>query len=163
MAATGSRDPYRNFRYSVEIVGVNGSSGESAGFSKVSGLKQTVEVISYREGGFNDTTHKLPGQTTFDAITLERGLSKDTTFLNWIQEIYTEGLINNQGSNDGFRKDLTITLKDKAGAPVYTWTCMNCWPSEKSVADLDAAGNDVLIESLVLQTEGIKEVNLSAT
>ena len=49
-------DPYSNFRFLVvfgtEVV---------AGASKVSGLKQTIEVVEHRDGGDLSTKRKSPG------------------------------------------------------------------------------------------------------
>lgn len=150
------RDPYRNFKFEVEIDGFT-----HAGFQKVTGLKQTTEVIDYREGGENETPKKLPGQTTFDAITLSRGKSDNTDFVDWAKELYNlDGRNGAQGSNEGFRRQVVIYAKDKAGARIRKWTCSECWPSEYSTGDLDASANDVLIDTLVLQNEGVKEEQL---
>lgn len=149
------RDPYRNFRFEVEIEGF-----VHAGFQKVSGLKHTVEVINYREGGDNDTGRKLPGQSTFDPITLERGMSNNSDFVDWMNLIFDLDNEDGQGEVEGFRKDVVIFAKNKAGTRVKQWNCVLCWPSEREAGELDATANDVLIERLVLQNEGIKETNL---
>jgi phage tail-like protein len=146
------RDPYRNFKFEVEIDGFT-----RAGFQKIGGLKHSVEVIEYREGGTNETTLKMPGQSSFDAVTFERGKSDDTDFLTWIQSIFSLDNADGAQGTEDYRKDVTIYLKDKAGSQVVKWTLYNCWPSEMSSSDLDATGNDVVIETLVLQNEGIKE------
>lgn len=151
-------DPYRNFKFEVEVDGF-----VRAGFSKVSGLKHTIETVEYREGGENETPRKLPGQSGFDDITLERGSSKDNDFVNWIQQVFNlDGSEGNQanGVGDDFRKKVVVYLKDKSGTRVKKWTIQQAWPNEKGTADLDASGNDVLIDSLVLTNEGVKEENL---
>jgi phage tail-like protein len=143
-------DPYRNFKYEVECQGF-----PRAGFSKISGLKQTTEVTDYREGGENETPRRLPGQTTFDDVTFERGISQDTDFLDWTNEIFdVDNVDGNQGGND-FRKDITIWLKDKAGNRVLKWMMRRAWPKERSYGDLDASSSDVLIETLVMCHEGL--------
>ena len=50
-------DPYRNFRFLVEIDGI-----VQAGFSECSGFGSDVEVVEYREGGEPSTVRKLPGK-----------------------------------------------------------------------------------------------------
>lgn len=151
-------DPYRNFKFEVEIAGF-----VRAGFSKVSGLKQTIEEIQYREGGENETPRKLPGQSMFEDITLERGMSNDSDFVDWIEQIFNldnaEGQQGN-GVGDEFRRKVVIYLKDKTGARVVKWTVFNAWPKEDGTADLDASANDVLMASLVLANEGIKKEKL---
>jgi len=151
-------DPYRNFKFLVTILDdSNGTSFSRAGFSKISGLKHTVDVIDYREGGENETPRRVPGQSSFDAITLERGMSSDTDFCDWIETIYdVDGQAGAQGG-ESFRRTIRIDLRDKSGAVVKTWTVINAWPSEYTRGELDANGKDILITSLVVQNEGIKE------
>lgn len=143
-------DPYRNFKYEVESSGF-----PRAGFSKISGLKQTTENTQYREGGENETPHQLPGQTTFEDITFERGVSVDEDFVNWCNLIFNVDNVDGQQGDNNFRKDVTIYLKDKAGARVKKWKVVRAWPKERSYSDLDASSSDVLIETLVLCNEGI--------
>ena len=146
-----ANDPYRGYKFEVEIAGFN-----RAGFSKISGLKQTTEAIDYREGGDNETPRKIPGQTTFDDITLERGLSKDEDFIKWMSEIFDIDRVDgHQGDEETFRRDITIYLKNKAGRRVKRWKVSRAWPKERSYGDLDANGNDILIETLIVCNEGV--------
>lgn len=146
-------DPYRNFQWEVEIMGF-----VRAGFSKVSGLKRTTDVTEYREGGDNATVRKLPGQTKFDNITLERGVSWDDDFNTWVQMIMTlDGVGGANPPTSGFRRTIVIYMKDKSGVRVKKWTVYRAWPSEKTLGDLDAKSSDVLLETLVLAHEGWDE------
>lgn len=149
-------DPYLKHKFEVEVDGF-----VRAGFQKVSGLKHTVEIAMYREGGENETPQKLPGQSTYDNITLERGLSTDSDFIDWISEIFSlDESDGNQGDNN-FRKTINIYLKDKSGRRVKQWTVFRAWPSEQTHPDLDASVmGEVAIESLVLANEGIKPITL---
>ena len=157
------RDPFRNFKFRVEVGGVE------IGFRMVSGLKETTEIIEYREGGENETPRKIPGQTTFENVTLERGLcASGVDLLNWRQQIFsldnpvTEHPPATDGaSNLDFRRDVVIYLKNKSGEEVHQWTVIRAWPSEMEVGDLDASSNEVLVEKLVLANEGIKSVRLA--
>ena len=71
-------DPYKNFKFRVKWDG-----RYVAGVSKVSGLRRRTEVIEHREGGDPSTSRKSPGRTTFEAITLERGITHDLEFERW--------------------------------------------------------------------------------
>jgi len=148
-------DPYRNFKFEVEIGGF-----VRAGFSKVTGLKHTVEAIEYREGGENETPRKLPGQSTYDNVVLERGMSTDTDFVDWIEEVFNLDQYNGDQGGEDFRRNVVVYLKNKAGTRVKKWTVYYAWPTEKASPDLDASANDVAIESLTLANEGVKEINL---
>ncbi|MHA2429172.1 MAG: phage tail protein [Candidatus Hermodarchaeia archaeon] len=148
-------DPYRNFKFEVEIDGF-----VRAGFSKVTGLKQTIEKVEYREGGDNETPRKLPGQSTFDDVVLERGLSIDSDFVDWIEQVFDLDRSEGNQGDENFRKKVVIYLKDKGGNRVKKWVIYRAWPSENADPDLDASGNDVAIETLTLANEGIKRIIL---
>ena len=65
-------DPYKNFKFQIMWDG-----RVVVGVSKVSALKRTTEVVKHREGGDNSTDRKSPGRTSYEAITLERGVTHD--------------------------------------------------------------------------------------
>ncbi len=146
-----ANDPYRGYKFEVEMGGF-----ARLGFSKISGLKQTTEAIEYREGGDNESPRKIPGQTTYDDLTIERGMSNDDDFVNWVDEVFTaDNVEGEQGDEESFRKDLTIYLKNKAGTRVKKWKVERAWPKERSYGDLDANSNDILLETLILCNEGV--------
>ena len=151
------RDPYRNFRFVVEIDGF-----VRAGFNKVTGIKHTVAVTDYREGGDNEVMRKLPGQSTFDPLVLERGISDDEDFQAWQAEIFSVTNVGQSGSVEAWRRDVVIYLKDKAGVFVKKWTYKNCWPSDNEFSDLDAGDSGILVDTLTLQNEGYEMENLAA-
>ena len=65
--AGGQRiDPYLNFRFRVEIEGI-----QQARFMECTGRGSQVEVVEYREGGDNATLRKLPGRVSYPDITLK--------------------------------------------------------------------------------------------
>lgn len=142
-------DPYKNFRFHVVWDGVI-----VAGISKVSSLKRSAEVVSHREGGDISTPRHSPGRTTFDPITLERGITFDPEFETWANLVYTtEGTAAVSLAN--YKKDITINLQNLQGVVVRSYRVSNCWVSEYTAQmDLDANANATLIESIVLQNEG---------
>lgn len=64
--------PARHYTFRVKWAGKY-----LAGVTKVCGLERTTEVVTHREGGEPGTTHKVPGRTEFDAITLEIGITHE--------------------------------------------------------------------------------------
>lgn len=147
MADSQVLEPYRNFKFIVAIDGFT-----SGGFSKVSGLKMTTEVFEYREGGDNTTVRKLPGQTKFDPVALERGATKNLDLWNWAQEVHN---FANSGDLTPNRRTITISLIGKNQVVLRTWTLNKVWCSEWEIGEMDARSNDVLLERVVLQHEGI--------
>ncbi|HEU4595306.1 MAG TPA: phage tail protein [Pyrinomonadaceae bacterium] len=142
-------DPYRNFKFRIKIDNVY-----VAGLSKCSALKKTTEMVEWREAGDPSTTHKLPGKTKYDAITLTAGVSHDTTFEDWAS------LTNNfQGdaamSLKNFRKNITIDVYNEADQKVLSYHIYRCWVSEfQTLPDLDASANAVMIQTIKLENEG---------
>ena len=71
-------DPYKNFRFLVEIDGI-----VQAGFSECSGFGSNVEVVEYREGGEPSTVRKLPGKISYPDITLKWGVTDSRELYDW--------------------------------------------------------------------------------
>lgn len=142
-------DPYRNFKFKIKI-----DNAYVAGLSKCSTLKKTTEMVEWREGGDPSSTHKLPGKTKYDAITLTAGVTHDTTFEAWAN------LVNNfQGdaamSLKNFRKDIIIDVFNEAGQKALSYKAFRCWVSEyQALPELDASANAVMIQTIKLENEG---------
>lgn len=142
-------DPYRNFKFRVKWDGKY-----VAGLSKCGALKKTTESTDWREGGDNSTSRKLPGKTSFDAITLDRGVTHDTAFEEWAN------LVNSYtGDADmslkNFRKDIIIDVFNEAGQVALSYKVYRCWVSEfQALPELDASGNAVAIQTIKLENEG---------
>src|SRR5437588_12554538 len=76
-------DPYKNFKFRVAW-----DNRYVAGVSKVSMLKRTTEVVKHRDGADESTSHKSPGRTEYEAITLERGVTQDLDFERWANKVW---------------------------------------------------------------------------
>ena len=145
-AAAGRRDPYRNFRFRVEIDGL-----VAAGFSEVSIGESVTDVIDYREG--NEPTHvrKLPGLHKFGNVTLKRGMTASMDIYNWHKQIM-------DGDIGAARRNVAVTVLDQSGADAARFIIQDAWPVKYQPGDLNAKGNEVLIETLELANEGIERV-----
>jgi phage tail-like protein len=146
-------DPYKNFKFRVFFVG---STVPVAGISKVSGLKRTTEVVKHRDGGDPSSSHKSPGRTEYDPITLERGVTHDLEFETWAKLVWNfKGGLGAEVSLKNFRKDIIIELYNEAGQKVIAYTVYRCWVSEYlALPDLDANANAVAIQHIKLENEG---------
>jgi len=144
-------DPYKNLKFRVKWDG-----RYVAGVSKVSALKRTTEVVEHREGGDPSTVRRSPGQTKYEPITLERGVTHDPEFEQWANKVWNWGSgLGSEVSLADFRKDLIIELYNEAGQLVMAYKVYRCWPSEyQALPDLDAGANAVAIQTLTLQHEG---------
>jgi phage tail-like protein len=148
---TNRIDPYRNFMFRVKWDG-----RYVAGISRVSALRRTTEVVEHREGGEPSSTHKSPGRTTFDAITLERGITHDPAFEAWANQVWDFGAEpGTESSLEDFRKDVILELYNKAGQLVIAYKIFRCWPSEfVALPDLDANAEAVGFQHIKLENEG---------
>lgn len=144
-------DPYKNFKFRVKWDGKY-----VAGISKVTNLKKTTDPVEHRSGGDPSTVRKSPGQTKYDAITLERGVSHDTEFEIWANKVWNYGSgLGSEVSLSDFRKNLTIEVYNEAGQVALAYNVYRCWVSEyQAVPDLDASGKAIAIQSIKLENEG---------
>ena len=144
-------DPYKNFKFKLKWDGVF-----VAGISKVSPLRRFTEVIEYRKGGDPSSTHKTPGVTHYDAITLERGVTYDPAFEQWAAKVWSLNQISGpEVSLADFRKNISLQLYNEAGLPAFGYNIFNCWVSEyQALPILDANHPAIAIEMMVLQNEG---------
>jgi phage tail-like protein len=144
-------DPYKNFKFRIKWDG-----RYVAGVSKVGALQRTTEVVEHREGGDPSSTRKSPGQTKYEAITLERGVTHDEEFEKWANKIWNFGSgLGSEVSLKDFRKDIIIELYNEAGQKVIAYNIYRCWVSEfRALPELDASANAVAIQTLKLENEG---------
>lgn len=145
-------DPYKNFKFRIRTE----DGPYVAGISKVSALKRTTEVVKHREGGDPSSSRKSPGQTEYEAITLERGVTHDVEFEQWANKVWNYGSqLGSEVSLKDFRKNLILEVYNEAGQLALAYKLYRCWPSEyQALPELDASANAVAIQMLKLENEG---------
>lgn len=136
-------DPYRNFRFLVEIDGI-----VQAGFSDCTGFGSTIEVIDYREGGEAATVRKLPGKVSYPDIVLKWGVTDSRELYDWHL-----AAVNGQIE----RKNGSIILLDDTGQEKVRWNFFAAWPSKWDGPDFSAKGNDVAIDTLTVSCERVEQ------
>ena len=142
-------DPLRNFRYRLEIGGIT-----QAGFSEVAIAETTIDAVDYREGTDPPHVRKLSGLTKYGNVTLKWGLTTNALDLfKWHAEV-SAGHVKDQ------RKTVTLFIRDEAGEEDQgaRFVISDAWPVKYDPSDLNAKGNEVLIELLELANEGIERV-----
>lgn len=148
MAYQDKYNPIKNYKFVVTIIG-----GPEIGFQKVSGLKVTVESVTYREGNDIQTSlHKSPGMSNWDPIVLSKGLTVDetaNTFFDYLEETTSPEL--------NFRHDVTVELKGKDNSTVRTWFIPNAWISDYELGEMNAEASEVFVKTITLEHEGWKE------
>lgn len=151
-------DPYQNLRFHVKATkagSLEPFGPTTAGFNSVTLPTQTVESVEYKEG-IMVYRRKYPGDTTFDDITLTRGVTvANSEFWQWI---------NATSSGREYRVDLEIMqfhradITDQADfsalTPSRVIKCYECFPiSVKSGGDMDSMTSEISIQELTMSIE----------
>lgn len=142
-------DPYKTYKFRIlwdnkTVLGVN----------KVGPLKRTTNVVPYRSGGENSVEHKSPGRTTYDGLTLERGITHDTEFEAWANKVHPYAGDVAMDLAD-YKKELTLEVLNEKGHVALRYHLHDCWVSDyTAVPALDASANAVAIESMKIELNG---------
>jgi phage tail-like protein len=142
------QDPLRNFRYRLEIDGI-----EQAGFAEVAIGDLSNEPIEYREGDEITTVRKLKGLNKYANITLKWGITDSTELAEWHQLVVSDTTMI-----DDARRTVVIRVQNDAGEDKAAWEVTRAWPTKYDPSDLNGKGNEVAIETLELCNEGIRRI-----
>jgi phage tail-like protein len=144
-------EPCRNYTFRVKWDG-----RYIPAITRVLGLTRTTEVVENRDGSDPSINRKSAGLTRFEAITLERGLTGDTSFEEWANLVWNPEIeLGSEASVREFRKNILIELYEDSGQLVRTYIVRRAWPSEyQALSTLDAGENGVVIERMRLESEG---------
>jgi phage tail-like protein len=140
-------DPYGNYNFLITINGVSDDGNDVKGaFTEASGLETEVSPIEYRNGNEDITVRKIPGLKKFTNITLKRGATGDIDFWNWIRTAM-KGQVQ--------RADGSIALLDENRVEVMRWNFTRGWPCKYTGPGLNAANNEISMETLEICHEGL--------
>ena len=142
-------DPYKNYKFRVKWDGKT-----VLGVSKVGALKRTTEVVKYRSGGENSTDHKSPGRTTYEGLTLERGITHDLEFEAWADKVHPyAGDTAMDLAN--YKKELVLEVLNEKGHVALRYFLHDCWVSDfTAIPELDANANAVAVEMIKIEMNG---------
>ncbi|WP_425093049.1 phage tail protein [Tropicimonas sp. S265A] len=147
---THRRHPYKTFKFRVMC-----DNMVIPGVSRVSPLIRSTGVVPVRSGGALSAKIKSPGRTSFEPVTLERGITHDNAFEEWANLVFSlDG--DTAISLKEMRKDVRIELLNLAGQIAIAYNIFGAWVSEyQALPELDAEGDELTaIESITLQHEG---------
>ncbi|HHV7521221.1 TPA: phage tail protein [Burkholderia orbicola] len=115
-------------------------------FSSVSGLDQSVQLVTYRSGA--GELIQMPGLVEPLTITLRRGLvQKQSQLYDWMNSISLKRVE---------KKDLSISLTDDAGTDLFvTWNVVNAFPTKLTGPSFDATSNEVAFEEVTLAADRV--------
>lgn len=104
------------YYFVVEIEGIQG-----ARFKKCSGLEIHTNIIEIEEGGYNCSTRKFTGGTSYNNIILEHGITNNNDLYNWC-------FYSSLADNERERKNGSIVLMNLAGEEIKRWNFFRAFP-----------------------------------
>ncbi|KAF0224686.1 MAG: hypothetical protein FD176_868 [Rhodospirillaceae bacterium] len=148
MATSTLTDPYRGFRFRVEIAGI-----QIAAFAEASIPDITIDSVDYREG--TDPIYKRPlsGLSSYGRLSLKKGLTDSMDLYNWQQQVLQQG-----SGGKSAKKNVSLILIAPDGSDKCRWNVINAWPSKYETSGLNAASSDVLVETLELAMDYMTRV-----
>ena len=137
-------NPYANFNFVVDA----GFAEGEIGFAEVEIPAAEIEAIEDREGGDRtNASRKLPGRVRYGNVVLRRGVTGTLALWEWFKAVRDDQLE---------RRNVTITLLDEQRQPVQRWLLRDAWPVKYDPSELNAKGNEVVVELLELVCESIE-------
>jgi phage tail-like protein len=162
-ASAGNRkDPLSSYSFSITLH--DGQQSGEAFFRSCGGLTTETDVVEVREGGANDTTHKLPGRAKWQNLVLKRGfaglLQKDPV-QQWARDVF---------AGHDVRKDITVVMRDGDQTELARFEFHRCFPVRWEVgplysprdpasaqpASLEAPPGEMCLETIEIAHEGME-------
>jgi len=129
------------FHFKVEVLGLP-PNGNDARFTEVGGLSAELGTEEIAEGGENRFIQKYPVRVKYPELVLKRGLLLQSEVLAWVRRAIEDEQIE--------PKNVDVKLLNENHEPLLTWHLVNAFPTKWAVADLNASGNAVVVETLQL-------------
>ncbi|MDD1702107.1 MAG: phage tail protein [Methanoregula sp.] len=139
-------DPYRQFRFRIEIDGII-----RAGFQEIRSSETTIDPVEYHEGNEHLIFRKLSGLTKYGDITLKWGITDSMEFYTWCKNVIDSGAAP-------AKKNMSIILTDESGVDTARWDIVHAWPTKCTSPTLNAQGNEGTIEALEIVYERFTRV-----
>ena len=173
---TARSEPLRSFKFLVDATGNEGGDiFAQMGFMSIDGIAMNTDMLPYREGGFNTSPHKLPGQTDFSPLTLSSGVfyNKEQMWnrakMMFSVQQGSGALAFTDGEITQFRYTLVVrvlghpvTQGPASGNPrsfdgaVLAFQFRNCWTASVGFSGLNAQDNNILIHQMQVHHEGFE-------
>jgi phage tail-like protein len=130
------------FAFRVDIDGAESDTS----FQEVTGLEVQFETEDVVEGGQNRFVHRLPKRTKYSNLVLKRGVvTQNSAFGGWVSRALSGGLVQQAGA-----KTIDIKLLNERQQPLIVWNVFGAYPLRWEHSQLNAMGNDVLVETVEL-------------
>lgn len=145
------------FHFRVSFLNLPTSKDEAdMKFQSVTGLDVQIDKESIKEGGENRFEHSIPGRRKYTTLTLKRGILKpnDSGLTKWFQEAFQNLIITPIGK-------VNVELLNENHDVLMQWELSHVWPVSWKVGELNAERGEVLIETLELNYNYFKFVEVN--
>jgi phage tail-like protein len=115
-------------------------------YTEVSGLTAEIEVMTYNEGGRNDSVHKLPTRMKHPNLVLKRGVTTVKDLEAWLEDSF-------MGPT---RKEITLTMYNQQLNKIRTWSFKNAYPVKWTGPSFNSGQSAVATEAIEIVHDGIK-------
>lgn len=143
--------PFTNFNYKV-LISVEGESGPlcDGGFSECSGLEQSTDVTTIRQGGDNGRQIHLSGPISNGELSLKRGMTSSFDLWHWFQRV-------NLDDERHLRANVEVVMlhSDRTTEQV-SFALTGCLPTKLVAPPLVASGGELAIEELAVAYETLR-------
>ena len=95
--------------------------------------------------------HKIPGDLTWDDITLRRGITDDTALWDWRQKVI-------EGKVEDARANGSVIMYNASNEEMARFNFFNGWPSGWKGPDVNAEDQAIAIEEITIAHEGLERV-----
>ena len=143
-------NPLTAFRFLVEV------EGDAVGaFSQFSGIKMEVQTIQARGGNdIRGVQEYIPVFTSFEPVTLTRGVFGSNKFLNWLFSSAASSYAGPTGKS--LKRTINVIALDDAGRNGVVWTLLDAMPIRYELSPMDSSRSEVLTESVTFAVQGVE-------
>lgn len=148
-------EPFNAFRFMVEVEGAGPTV--VAAFAQFSGIRMQTHVVETRWGSEErGVTEKIPSITSFENVTLTKGVIGDNEFFDWILACAPSESAPPTGAS--LRRTINVVAVDGKGKRGVVWSLINAMPVSYTLAPMDSSQSAVLTETIEFSITGFKRV-----
>jgi phage tail-like protein len=143
-----SQNPVPVFKYGLEAEGML-----QGYFTEISGIDSETEIVETRSVNpftYEIILEKFPGQTTWNDITLKRGVTSNRDIWEWRQKVIDDV--------EDPRINCSIIAYNQENEEVARWDLLNAWPSKVTGPKMDAGGIGYMVEEITIVHDGVTRV-----
>ena len=142
------RDPLIGAHFALDVDGV-----VSAFFKEASGFSNSSEVVTHQavDAAGKSVVQKIPGDLTWDDLTLSRGITDDKALWDWRQKVI-------DGDVAGARANGSVIMYNQASEEMARFNFVNGWPSAWKGPDVSSEDQSVAVEEITIAHEGLTRV-----